>query len=172
MTTPTHEEIFDIVNERDEVTGQRPRREVHRLGLKHRAVHILIFNKRGEIFLQKRSQTKDTYPGTWDSSAAGHLDTGESYDACALREVREELGIQLSAIPRRLFKIDACHDTGQEFVWVYQTEHEGPFILQPEEIETGEWFTCDRLTALLQERPQDFARSFSVIWRLFHQPKP
>ena len=74
------EEIFDIVDERDEVVGRRPRSEVHRLGLQHRAVHVLVFNARGELFLQKRSMQKDCFPGAWDSSAAGHLDSGESYD--------------------------------------------------------------------------------------------
>ena len=65
------EEIFDVVNERDEVIGQAPRPEVHRLGLRHRAVHVLIFNARGEVFLQKRSMSKDTFPSVWDSSKVG-----------------------------------------------------------------------------------------------------
>ena len=63
-----NEEIFDVVNERDEVIGSKPRSEVHRLGLMHRAVHILVFNARGEVFLQKRSMSKDRQPGLWDSS--------------------------------------------------------------------------------------------------------
>jgi predicted protein tyrosine phosphatase len=71
------EEIFDVVNERDEVVGQAPRSEVHRRKLNHRAVHVLVFNSRGELFLQKRSLKKDCFPGAWDSSASGHLDTGE-----------------------------------------------------------------------------------------------
>ncbi len=82
------EEIFDIVNERDEVIGQNTRREVHARGLWHRAVHVLVFNVRGEIFLQKLSLKKDIAAGKWDSSASGHLDTGEAYHACAVREVR------------------------------------------------------------------------------------
>src|SRR5215469_16808804 len=101
------EEIFDVVNERDEVIGQKPRSEVHRLGLMHRAVHVLVFNARGQVFLQKRSMSKDRQPGLWDSSSSGHLDTGESYDACAVREVREEIGLQLAAPPQRLFKLAA-----------------------------------------------------------------
>ena len=51
--------MFDVVNDRDEVIGQEPRPEVHRLGLRHRAVHVLVFNSRGEVFLQKRSMKKD-----------------------------------------------------------------------------------------------------------------
>ena len=64
------EEIFDVVNDRDEVIDCQPRSEVHRLGLKHRATHVLVFNSRGEVFLQKRSMKKDRQPGVWDSSAS------------------------------------------------------------------------------------------------------
>ena len=70
------EEIFDVVNERDEVIGQNTRREVHARGLWHRAVHVLVFNAHGEVFLQKRSMKKDLCPGKWDSSSSGHVDTG------------------------------------------------------------------------------------------------
>src|ERR1700730_13266825 len=131
------EEIFDVVNERDEIVGREFRSQVHRLGLKHRAVHVVIFNGQGEIFLQKRSMKKDCFPGAWDSSASGHLDAGQSYDACAVRELGEELGLQVHGRLERLFKIDACPQTGQEFVWVYRHRAEGPFTLQPEEIEGG-----------------------------------
>ena len=134
------EEIFDIVNERDEVIGQRPRREVHQLGLWHRAVHILVFNARGDVFLQKRSMLKDTAKGKWDSSTSGHVDSGEDYDTSAVRELGEEIGLYVNTTPKRLFKIDACKETGWEFCWIYRCENEGPFVLHPEEIESGGWF--------------------------------
>src|SRR5882762_7896662 len=101
------EEIFDVVNERDEVIGKRPRSEVHRLGLMHRATHGLVFNKRGQVFLQKRSMNKDRQPGLWDSSASGHVDSGEDYDTCVVRELREEIGLQVAQVPHRLFKLAA-----------------------------------------------------------------
>src|SRR3989442_11045774 len=123
------EEIFDVVNERDEVIGQKPRSEVHRRGLMHRAVHVLVFNSGGQVFLQKRSMKKDRQPGLWDSSASGHLNCGEDYDACAVRELREEIGLHLSVCPQRLFKLAACAQTDQEHVWVYRCQAEGPFIL-------------------------------------------
>jgi isopentenyldiphosphate isomerase len=159
------EELFDVVNDRDEIVGCRPRREVHRLGLKHRAVHVLIFNARGALFLQKRSMRKDCFPGVWDSSASGHLDLGESYDACAVREVREELGYALPCAPTRLFKIEACPETGQEFVWVYRCQAEGPFALQPEEIETGDWFDPDTIDRWMSARPDEFASGLLRIWK-------
>jgi isopentenyldiphosphate isomerase len=158
------EEIFDVVNERDEVIGQQTRRDVHRLGLKHRAVHVLVFNHRGEVFLQKRSRRKDNHPGVWDSSASGHLEQSESYDACAVRELREELGWEASTPLTRLFKVDACADTGQEFLWAYRCEGEGPFTLHPEEIERGGWFVPGEVTRWIAERPEDFAPTFPLIW--------
>lgn len=158
------EEIFDVVNERDEVIGQQSRSVVHRLGLRHRAVHVLVFNARGDIFLQKRSLQKECFPGAWDSSASGHLGAGETYDACAVRELDEELGLRAKQPPVRLFKIDACAETGQEFVWVYRCQSEGPFMLHPEEIERGDWFNIDYVTSWIGRSPSDFAGAVHLIW--------
>ena len=158
------EEIFDVVNERDEVVGNRSRSEVHRLGLLHRAAHILVFNASGEVFLQKRSMKKDRQPGLWDSSASGHVDSGEDYDACAVRELREEIGLVLSRPPRRLFKVAASRETDQEFVWVYTCKAEGPFILNPDEIDDGRWFKPEEVTRCVKEQPGEFARAFRFIW--------
>ncbi len=158
------DEIFDVVNEQDEVTGWNYRGEVHRLGLRHRAVHVLVFNQAGEVFLQQRSMKKDTHPGAWDSSSSGHLDRGEDYDTCAVREVGEEIGLILPQPPVRLFKIAACEATGQEFVWVYRAESEGPFVLHPEEIQAGGWFAREAVGRWMTEKPEDFAPAFRLIW--------
>ena len=159
------EEIFDVVNERDEVIDQKSRNEVHARGLLHRAVHVLVFNSRSQIFLQKRSMKKDRQPGLWDSSASGHVDTGEDYDACVVRELREEIGLQLGAVPERLIKIAAGPETDQEFVWVYRCEAEGPFELNAEEIERGGWFAPDEVTRWMAERPQEFGSALRFIWK-------
>jgi isopentenyldiphosphate isomerase len=159
------EEFFDVVNKRDEVIGRRTRREAHRLGLMHRAVHALVFNSRGEVFLQKRSMQKDRQPGLWDSSASGHVDSGEDYDRAVVRELQEELGWRAAPPPERMFKIAACDETDQEFVWVYRCESEGPFELNPDEIERGGWFAPARVTHWMAERPQDFATALPLIWR-------
>jgi isopentenyl-diphosphate delta-isomerase type 1 len=159
------QEIFDVVNERDEVIGKKAREEVHRLGLMHRATHVLVFNQRGQVFLQKRSMKKDRQPGLWDSSASGHVDSGEDYDACAVRELREEIGLEISEVPRRLFKLTASPETDQEHVWVYRCESEGPFQLHPDEIERGYWFEREEVTRWMNERPDDFASALLVIWK-------
>lgn len=159
------EDIFDIVNERDEVIGRAPRSEVHARGLLHRAVHVLVFNSGGEVFLQKRSMKKDRQPGVWDSSCSGHVDSGEDYDQTAVRELREEIGLALNAPPARLFKLDACAETDAEFVWVYRCCNDGPFQLDPEEIDAGDWFAPERVSDWIQDQPGDFAPAFAFIWR-------
>lgn len=159
------EEIFDVVNERDQVIGKKPRNEVHRLGLMHRATHVLVFNKRGQVFLQKRSMKKDRQPGLWDSSASGHVDSGEDYDSCVVRELREEIGLHLSEVPQRLFKLPVSAETDQEHVWVYRCEAEGPFQLHPEEIERGDWFEPQEVTRWMSEKPEEFASALLVIWK-------
>ena len=161
------EEIFDVVDESDEVVDQRPRSEVHRLKLLHRAVHVLVFNDQGELFLQKRSELKDCFPGKWDSSASGHLDTGEDYDSCAVRELGEEIGLFLEETPEKLFKLDACPETGEEFVWVYRCSSNGPFQLQPEEVTEGVWYGAEQLNRWLAESPEDFATAFLLVWRRY-----
>jgi isopentenyldiphosphate isomerase len=158
------EELFDIVNDRDEVTGRAPRSEVHARGLRHRAVHVLVFDAAGRIFLQLRSRTKDVAPGCWDSSCSGHVDAGEEYDDAARRELGEEIGLFLAAPPPRWFRVEAGPETGGEFVWVYRLRHAGPFVLHPGEIERGEWFEPEALERRMRERPGEFADSFRLIW--------
>ena len=158
------DELFDVVDEQDRVTGQLTRREVHRRKLRHRAVHILVRNRAGRVFLQKRSMQKDLFPGTWDSSAAGHVGAGEDYNGTALRELAEEIGCRPGQPLQRLFKTEAREETGQEFVWVYRAESEGPFTLQPEEVESGDWFTVGEIDRWLQERPEELAPALQFIW--------
>jgi isopentenyl-diphosphate delta-isomerase len=166
LTAQRDDEIFDVVNDRDEVTGQATRKEVHRQKLRHRAVHALAFGRDGRVFLQKRSMLKDSAPGCWDSSCSGHLDSGESYDAAVLRELGEEIGLKVATEHKlvSLFKLDACVETGWEFVWVYRLRSDGPFVLHPAEIECGGWFSFDEVTTGVAERPREFSRAFGYIW--------
>ncbi len=164
-------EVFDVVNERDEVVGQATRREVHARGLRHRAVHVLVFDAAGRIFLQKRSMKKDMSPGMWDSSCSGHLDAGEDYDSAATRELGEEIGVH-GATPERWFRIEACAETAEEFCWVYRLRHEGPFVLHPEEIEAGEWLALDELARKMAARPGDYCSAFKLIWSRIRAREP
>ncbi len=160
-----HGEIFDVVDENDCVISQASRHEVHRRALRHRAVHVFVFNARGDLLLQKRSRWKDKHPGQWDSSAAGHVNAGDTFEATAPREIREELGVE--AEPVGVATLAACENTGWEFVRLFRAEHEGPFILPPAEIESGAFFTREQIARWIAARPQDFAPGFLECWRKF-----
>jgi len=156
-------ERFPVVDEEDRVTGEAPRSVVHGDNLRHRAVHLFIFNRAGDLFLQKRSPWKDRHPLLWDSSAAGHVDAGEDYDQTAVRELQEELGV--TAQLTRVLKLPASERTGQEFIWLYRGEHDGPFRLARSEIEYGEFFPVEVVSGWVKARPDDFAPGFLECWR-------
>ena len=161
------EEWFDVVDRSDRVIDRASREEVHRNGLLHRSAHLLVFDGSGRVLLQKRSMVKDRFPGRWDSSVSGHVDSGESYDQCIVREAMEEIGIRLAATPERLFKVDACNETDQEFSWVYRTYSEGPFAPNEEEISEIRWFTGDEVSHLVKTDLESVSPSFALIWSKF-----
>lgn len=166
-STPA-EEIFDVVDAGDEVIDRQPRSLVHARGLRHRAAHILVFDAEGRLYLQRRSLTKECAPGRWDSSAAGHVASGESYTVAARRELEEELGIVPEGELTPLFKIEACAETGHEFVWVYRTTTEQTLRPDPVEIIDGRWCAADELSAWLQREPECFSAAFRRIWSRLH----
>lgn len=162
------DEIFDVVNENDEVLRQATRDEVHREGLLHRAVHIFVFNKNKELFLQKRSRLKDKHPGVWDSSAAGHINAGQDYQETAVRELDEELGVKDAEL-QEIAKIKPSENTGWEHIRLYIARHDGAVRYPCSEVESGDWFPMDEVRAWIAARPQDFASGFIECWNTFDQ---
>ena len=165
-------ERFDIVDEANQVIGNASRAEVHARGLRHRAMHLFVFNSAGELFLQKRSPWKDRHPGKWDSSAAGHLDAGESYEAAAQRELREELGLDIAAAGEAQLRAvgdlaEASEATGWEFIRLFAARSDGPFRWPPEEIEWGGFFPLEIIRAWIAARPEDFAPGFLECWEFW-----
>ncbi|CAN5435985.1 hypothetical protein BH18VER2_BH18VER2_05500 [soil metagenome] len=162
-------EQFAVVDEMDRVTGAMARSEVHGNNLRHRAVHIFLFNPAGELLLQKRSRWKDRHPNVWDSSAAGHVGAGEEYDETARRELREELGVTTSLT--RVTQLPASEKTGQEFIWLYRGEHPGPFLPARSEIDAIQFFAPDMITRWIDERAGEFAPGFLECWQAYrHHP--
>lgn len=157
------DEIFDVVDSSDRVVGTARRADVHSKGLLHRAVHLIVVRGNGDVFLQKRSMGKDSYPGRWDSSSSGHLDSGEGYESAAQRELEEELGITSSNI-KQIGSLPASVETGNEFVRIYKAEHEGPFTLHPGEIDDGRWVSVPSLQNWIDSEPEDFAPCFIKVW--------
>ena len=169
MPVSVSQELLDVVDEDNRVIGVKTRGEVHLKGLMHRSVHILVFNSVGDLFLQKRSMNKDNDPGLWDSSAAGHLDSGEDYRGCAIRELGEELGIVGPVLLDQLFRLQASPVTGMEHCIVYRCIHDGPFELQAEEIDEGTWISLSEMDRRVAEPDPELTGVIRLIWNKFRQ---
>ena len=163
------QELLDVVDENDTVIAVKTRGEIHARGLMHRAVHILVFNSQGEVFLQKRSMSKDEQPGKWDSSAAGHVDSGENYLDCARREIGEELGIVVEQPLQLLFKLPACDLTGNEHCMVYRYDFDGPLVLQAEEIDEGAWIEPASMDQRVADNDAQLTDAIILIWKRYRE---
>jgi len=160
------EEIYAVVDADDKIIGKATRKEIHEKGLWHRSVHVFIMNTSGALFLQKRSLKKDLYPGCWDSSAAGHVDWGESYQQAAKRELQEELGINEPLAFR--FNVQACRETGWEHVGFFSAVTAKQITINPNEIIEGSYFSPLEIRDWLRDSPADFAPGFVLLFDRAH----
>ena len=144
------EELLDVVDAQDRVTGTAKRAEVYRLGLTHRCVFILVRNPQGRIFVHRRTDTKMFAPGAYDMFVGGVVGSGETYASAAVREAEEELGVT-GIVPRPLFKY--LFEQGPLSWWcdVYETEWDGPVAPQAEEVAWHDWLTDAELAGRLTE---------------------
>ena len=149
-------EYFDVVDEYGRPTGETVSREkAHRDGVRHRTAHVWVTRqteKGTEILLQKRSMDKDSFPGLYDTSSAGHVPAGEEPKQSALRELKEELGIHADEkdleyagtfINRyeKEFRGVLFRDDEVTFVYVFLRPVEiGDLILQESEADEVQWF--------------------------------
>lgn len=159
------QELLAVVDDQDCVVDYRPRHVIHAEGLKHRAVHMLVFNDMGHLFLQKRSMRKDLNAGLWDTSAARHVDAGEDYDTSAIRELAEELGITDVDHLELLFKLTPTAATGMEFIQVYRYFHNDPLSLAADEIDDGTWIHTNDVNKRVLADDQSLTETFKRLWR-------
>jgi len=145
------EEWFDIVDIQGVVIGKAPRKICHQNpGLIHQAVHVLVFDRSGRLFLQKRSAAKDVQPNRWDTSVGGHLNPGEKPEDGARRETYEELGIpNAELIPAYQYVWRSEIET--ECINAFGLLSEGTFILDPYEISEGRFWSFDEINGKLAD---------------------
>ena len=158
-------EMFDVVDNNDNITHQADRVTIHKEDLWHRAVHVFVFNRFGNFFLQKRSLYKDSSPGLWDSSCSGHLDSGENYGLASMRELKEELGAKSKI--KFITKLLPSVNTGWEFIGLYSCSHNGPFNFPYSEIETGGFFDIEIISNWISHRSEDFAPGFIECFKVY-----
>lgn len=162
------EELFDVCDELDNVIDTLPRSVVHARKLLHRAVHIFVFNSRGELLLQLRSAGKDEYPLAYTSSASGHLGAGEDYDAAAPRELEEELGLS-DVVLERLHKFPAGPETSLEHTVLYRVTSDAPLSIDPGEILEATFHSLDEIVAMMARVPQKFTPCFVTLFEWYRR---
>jgi len=141
------DELVTIVDKENAQVGVVPRREMRSGRLRHRATYILVFNAKGELFVQRRTQTKDVFPGYYEIAAGGVVLAGESYEEGAVRELEEELGIRETPLTS-LF--DFYYEDEYIRLWgrAFYCEYDGELVLQEEEVESGEFMRVDEVFPL------------------------
>ena len=133
-----------MVDDENRPIAELPRHRVRAGNLPHRAAYIFVFDGRGRVLVQRRTAIKDIYPGYYDLAAGGVVAAGESYECCAEREVAEELGIRGAALDRK-FDFYYADEGNRCFGRVFTCIHDGPFMLQPEEVESVRFHAVDEL---------------------------
>ena len=146
------DELVDVVDESDHVVAQVSRAEMRRANLLHRAVYILVRNSRAELFVHRRTQSKDVYPGYWDVTVGGVVGAGEDYDTAARRELAEEIGIACDVL-LPLFEVRYRDGSTQLVGRAFLARHDGPLSLQTEEIAHGDFVSLAEAERIVREEP-------------------
>ncbi|MBU1198037.1 NUDIX domain-containing protein [Candidatus Micrarchaeota archaeon] len=164
------EEMFELVNEKDEVIGRVSRKDAHRELLRHRAVHVFLFNENGELFVQQRSASKDTHPLRFGSSMGGHVDIGETYRQAAVRELKEELGITAEENElQELHMFDPVDYNWMEFAVLYSLHYKkkrhGEICLSKEECKSGAFRVVKEIEQSIRNDPSRWTPDFVAYFK-------
>jgi isopentenyldiphosphate isomerase len=144
-------ELVDVVDDDGRVVRRATRREMRAARLPHRSTYVLVFDRRGALFVHLRTPTKDVYPSHWDVCVGGVLAAGESFDDGAARELAEELGV--SAPLERLFPVRFADAHTIVHGMAYRATHDGPFRLQADEVVRGEFVPLEDVAARAVREP-------------------
>lgn len=142
-------EIFDVVNQNDEVVGKATQKDVYEQQLTHRISHIIILNDRGDILLQKRGETCSYLPGFWSTSVGGHVRSGETYEEGAKREAQEELGIEVNDLCPLGKDVYVVRAGFEKFVFTFTSKHPGPYTNLPGKVSKSTFFPVSEIKEMV-----------------------
>ena len=164
MTRNPADELVEVLDDDGNVIEVVTRREIRERHLLHRVAAVLVRNSEGAVYLHRRAEGKDIYPGAYDVWAGGVLSPGESADEGARRELQEELGIDGVEL-RPLFVERFEAERGRCITHCYEALYDGSITHQPEEVMSGEWVAVAELRRRLasDEFPDD-GRQFLERW--------
>lgn len=141
------DELVDVVDEDDHVIEVVTRRELRARNLLHRCTYVFVVNPAGELYVHKRTDTKDVYPGFYDVVAGGVNASGESFDECAARELEEELGVTATPAFRFLHRYEG--PSGRVIGAAYDITWEGGIRHQLSEVVWGAFLPLEELDAMI-----------------------
>jgi isopentenyldiphosphate isomerase/intracellular septation protein A len=163
------EEYFDIVDREGKVLGKAPRSVCHsRPGLLHQVVHLHVINSEEQIFLQKRSLTKQIQPGKWDTAVGGHVQSGENIESALKREAEEELGLRgFKALALASYLWES--DVESELVYMFVTRSNQPLRLNLQEMDAGKFWKINKIKAALSRNilTANFEFEFPILLQQF-----
>ena len=138
------DEIVTIVDEQNTVVGAARRGDMRLNRWPHRSTYVMVFNSQNELYVQKRSLSKDIFPGYYDPFAGGVVLAGESYEVGAKRELEEEMGIRNVPLTHH-FEFYYEDDLSRVWGSVFSCVYDGTIVLQAEEVESGAFYTIDNI---------------------------
>ena len=161
-------ELLDVVDENNNVIGQEERDVCLKKKLLHRAIHVFVFNSKGELLIQKRSMKKKIYPGAWTSSCSGHVSAGQSYGEATVRELEEELGIKVRESDlKEIAKFLNKNPIDIELCRLHRISHEGPFDFGKEEVDEVKFLPMEKIREELKNFPEKYTPDFALAFSIF-----
>lgn len=142
-------EFLDIVNEKDEVVGRAPKEEIYAKLHTHRIVHVLVFSSAGELLMQRRSANASFAARHWTTSVGGHVTSGESYAQAALRETKEEIGVD-AMLTHRYTDVYLDPRGLRKFLATFTSVHDGPFIKEAQAVEDLRFMPLQKVWDMIQ----------------------
>jgi isopentenyldiphosphate isomerase len=155
------DELLDIVNDQDEITGQDMRSAVHQLGLQHRGVHVFLYTEDGKMLVQKRSPDRAASPSALDCSVSEHVKAGESYLDAAVRGMKEEMGVSgIEIKPLVRFRMNYGPNDNEISTLYEGTVDPAMVKFDPVEIEEIYYFSMDELREMVNTGDVQFCGWF------------
>jgi isopentenyl-diphosphate delta-isomerase len=164
--TVSPEMVIDVVDGADVPVGQIHRSDVFREHANFRVSHILIFNSRGDLLLQRLAKTRDRNPGTWGSSVASYLFSQESYREAAIRRASQELGVndlEVAFVGKTIMIDNGC----EKFIEIFRATYDGPMRIDRSHMDEVRFVPLPEIDETMRSQPETFTPTFRRVFAFY-----